>query len=345
MGGDNPMLRLAIVGLKGHQKVVLAGAKKLGDVKVVAVSDDDSAAIAKARKDEELLEGADEYRDWRRLLDHAAIDMCCVCDENYLRDEQLVALAERNIHIVTEKPLATSLEKLERVRRALAQSKSRMTMLLTMRHDPLYVRYRELIQGGAVGNVVLATAQKSYQLHTRPEWFKHQDRLGGIIPYIGIHAVDLIRWTTGLEMTHVAGFQGRIGKPEMKETENHASLVFRLSNGGSATVRLDYLRPMQAGSHGDDRLRVAGDLGTLEIGAPGDAKILHLTGDKPPQRIVPTPTSNLFVDFVESLRSGRPSRIPAEDCFTATTIVLTARAAAAQQTMLALPPPERSIGR
>ena len=36
-------------------------------------------------------------------------------------------------------------------------------------------------------------------------------RLGGIIPYIGIHPVDLIRWTTGLDFQTVAATQGRTG--------------------------------------------------------------------------------------------------------------------------------------
>ena len=39
--GNQMAMKLAFIGLKGHVGTVLAGAKQLGDVEVVAVSDDD----------------------------------------------------------------------------------------------------------------------------------------------------------------------------------------------------------------------------------------------------------------------------------------------------------------
>jgi predicted dehydrogenase len=210
-------MRLAILGLKGHHKTVLSGAERLGDVQVVAVSDDMPENIEKFHRDCPLGKNADVYTDWRQLLEHAVFDYCCVGDENYLRDEQVIRLLERNVHVIAEKPLAVSLERLERIRTALGISKSRLTMLLTMRHDPPFVKMREIIRSGAIGEVCQASSQKSYQLHTRPDWFKHRDRLGGVIPFIGVHAIDLMLWTTGLDFTHVAAFQGRIGTPEILE--------------------------------------------------------------------------------------------------------------------------------
>ncbi len=287
------------------------------------------------RKAEPLAHTAEVYTDWRHLLEHTMMDVCCVADENQLRAEQLMALASRGVHIVTEKPLTTTLEDLQRVRAALAKSKSSLTMLLTMRHEAKYAKMRELVQAGAIGEVAQATAQKSYQLHSRPEWFQQRRRLGGTIPYIGIHPVDLLRWITGLDFTHVAAFHGRIGKPEMKETEDHASLLLRLSNGGSATVRLDYLRPETAPTHGDDRVRLAGSEGVIEVTAAAPTVSLVTSKDKP-HTIPAGAATNLFVEFIKALRSNRPVPIPAEDCFRVTEVVLRARDAADQQKLVEL---------
>ena len=38
-----------------------------------------------------------------------------------------------------------------------------------------------------------------------------------------------------------------------------------MDNGGSATMHLDYLRPLTASGHGDDRLRVSGTRGIVDI--------------------------------------------------------------------------------
>jgi predicted dehydrogenase len=330
-------MRLGLIGLKGHQSVVLEGARRLGSVELVAVSDDSKETLERFKRNEPLARHAETYADWRHLLEHTPLDVCCVCDENYVRAEQLIALAKRHCHIVTEKPLTTTLPDLERVRGALAASKGQLTMLLTMRHEAKYLKLHELVRAGAVGEVCQAAAQKSYQLHQRPEWFKERRRLGGTIPYIGIHAVDLIRWTTGLDFTHVAAFHGRIGKPEMKETEDHASLLLRLSNGGSATARLDYLRPETAPSHGDDRLRIAGSDGVIEVRAGQPTVTLVTTGQKP--HAVPAgAASTLFVDFINAVQQGRTVPIPAADCFYVTEVVLKARDAADQQKLIELAP-------
>lgn len=328
-------MRLGIIGLKGHQGVVLEGARQLKNVALVAVADDSKPALERFQKAEPLARTAQVYADWRHLIDHTMMDVCCVSDENQLRPEQLIALAQRGVHVVAEKPLATTLEDLERIRAALASSRSKLTMLLTMRHEAKYAKMRELVQGGAIGEVALATAQKSYQLHSRPEWFKDRNRLGGSIPYIGIHPVDLLRWITRLDFTHVAAFHGRIGKPEMKETEDHASLLFRLSNGASATVRLDYLRPETAPSHGDDRLRIAGSEGVIEVTAAEPTISLVASGKKP-QSIPPGPSSNLFVEFLKAVTEDRPVPISAEDCCYVTEVVLKARDAADQQKLIEL---------
>lgn len=330
-------MKIGQIGLKGHHKVVMAGAQELGDCQVVAVSDDNREEVEKFCKKEPLAKGAEKYHDWRHLIEHTMMNVCCVGDENGVRVEQLIALAERNIHIVTEKPLTTTLADLERVRSALAKSKSRLTMLLTMRHEPKYAAIRKLIQSGAIGEVCLATTQKSYRIEERDEWQKSRERLGGTIPYIGIHALDMMRWVTGLDYTHVAAFHGNNGTPYLKETEDQASVLCRFTNGASATARLDYLRPSTAPTHGDDRLRIAGSSGVIDSGEPYHDFLL-ITAKEPPREVKAEPTDNLFVDFVKAIREGRPSRIPAEDCFYITEVVLKAREAADKKQLVELKP-------
>lgn len=331
-------MRLGMIGLKGHEGLVIQGARQLGNVELVALFEEAGADLEAFQKKPPLPGKFDVYRDWRHLVEHAMMDVCCVCDENGRRPEQLIALAERNIHIVTDKPLATTLEDLERVRAALLRSKSRLTMLLAMRYETGFAKIRALVRAGAIGEVCQVAMQKSYQLGDRPGWFKERKRLGGIIPYIGIHAVDMIRWVSGLAYTHVAGVQGRIGKPQMQETEDHATLLLRLSNGASAGVQLDYLRPDTAPTHGDNRLRVAGSEGILEL-RDLDATLALITGKEKLHVLAAQPGPNLFVDFADALKKDAPLPIPEEDCFYATEVVLKARSAAEEKKVVELASP------
>lgn len=329
-------MKLAFIGLKGHVGTVLAGAKQLGDVDVIAVSEDDPQKLSEFLKRDPLLKNAQGYEQWRHLIEHSLMDVCCVADQNGVRAEQLLPLLERGVHIVAEKPLVTTLDDLERVRAAFAKSKSQLTMLLELRHQPKNVRVRELIQRGAIGEVCQVATQKSYKWGERPVWYRSRGHLGGTIPFIGIHSLDIIRWVTGLDFTHVAAMHGNIGRPELGETESHASIVSQLSNGASVTARLDYLRPAAAPTHGDDRLRIIGTKGLIEVNAEDEA--VTLITDEKQEKIPFGDTENLFVEFAKFLQGGPQPRISADDCFYITDVVLGARQSADEMKLIQLPP-------
>jgi predicted dehydrogenase len=101
------------------------------------------------------------------------------------------------------------------------------------------------------------------------------------------------------------------------------------------TSRLDYLRPAIAATHGDDRLRVIGTDGFIEVNE-GDPAIT-LAGRNGIEMIPFGETENLFVEFIRNLRSGTSSRITADDCFYITDVVLRARQAADEANLLELP--------
>lgn len=328
-------MRIGIVGLAGHVGDCMKGAAQWKGAKVVAVSDPDEAELAKFCKKEELAHDADRYTDWRQMIEHAMLDVAIVADENGIRAEQLIALAGRDIHICAEKPLATTLDDLARVRSAVEKSKSKLTMLLRMRYEAKYRTMRKLVADGAVGTVGLVTCQKSYRLEDRPEWQKTRKRLGGTIPYVGVHALDLMRWVPNLSLTHVAAFHANVATPEFGESEDTASVLVRYENGATGTARLDYLLPETYATHGDDRLRIAGGDGVLETQQAWD-HLLLTTAKKTTYKIDPGLSENMFLDFLHSVTEDKPCRMTAEDSFSMTELVLKARDAADGKRMVEL---------
>jgi len=313
-------MKVGLIGLKGHYGVMLEGLKLLEDVELVAVADNEDERLrnfpsADVRK----------YKNWRELLDRERLDAVVETDMDGRRAEVLVECARRRLPVLAEKPLAMNLEQLEAVRQAVQESGIRLSMLLTMRFESPYRVFRDLVLSGRVGKVCLASAQKSYKLGRRPAWQKDRRTFSGIIPFIGVHALDLIRWTTGEEFTEVMAYHGNTGHPEAGDMEDQAVLSLKLSGGGSADVRLDYCRPRGAPTHGDDRLRVAGSYGVVEAMS---GRVVLITQEEGPRELLLPEPENAFVDFVESLRTGRPFGVPQEDAFRITEVVLKARASA-----------------
>ncbi len=329
-------MKLGLMGLKGHHSDVLAGLALLPDWELAAVSDDDARVLADFRATEPRAAGAETYADWRHLIEHSPLDACCLFDTNLVRPEQIVALAKRGVPMLCEKPLATTLSDLALVGDVLADTSCPLSMMLTMRHEPQYALVRRLVSEGAIGHVCQASAQKSYRVGDRPAWQKSRRQLGGTIPFIGIHALDLLRWTCGLECTEVAAFHGNLSTPEFGETEDHASVLLRFSTGASATTRLDYLRPEPAPTHGDDRLRIAGSSGVIETSGL-DPVVYVITDDQPPQRFDPPAVDNIFVAFAKALAAKEAPPISTEDCLAVTKLVLHARDAADKGVLVEIP--------
>ncbi len=318
-------IRVGIIGLEGHYSEILDAVQVLPQIRITAVSETSKDLLANARR-HSLLKDATNYVAYRKMLDSEKLDVVAVCGENGTRARTVQACAERGVPIVAEKPLALDLEELEETRKKIVAHGVPLTMLLPMRFEPAYQKMRSIVQSGAIGEVVCMGAQKSYKLGPRPAWMKVRKTYGGTIPYIGIHMVDLMRYLSGREFTAAAGFHSRVGFPEYGEMENNTAVIFQLDNKGTACLRMDYLRPETAPTHGDDRLRIAGTKGIAEY--QGDQLTL-VTASARSTTVSDLPAGRrLFVDFLEAIYGGKKHVITTDEVFRVTEIVLKARESA-----------------
>jgi predicted dehydrogenase len=312
-------VRVAMIGLEGHSAIVLDALKDLPQVELAAFYDPDPKRGAKL--------AAKRYTDWRDLLDKERLDVIGIAGSNADRAPVILAAAARKIHIAAEKPLALTRAELAQIQQAVTANGIRLTMFLPMRFYGSYTEMRRIVASGAIGEVAEVDAQKSYQLGPRPDWMTHHATYGGTIPYIGIHMVDLIRYTTGRDITEAFSMQNRIGHPEMGDMENTTGTVFRLNNGGVSVLHMDYLRPTAASGHGDDRLRVAGTKGVVEF---REHTGVTLVTDSEKERLIDPlpPDRSLFADFLDSVYNGKAPGLTLDDVYRANEIVLAARESA-----------------
>lgn len=323
-------VRLAIIGLEGHTSEILGPMDYLPDVELVAIQDPNSSLMDHVRAKHP---SARTYTGWRELLDHEKLDMVGVCGTNGERPEILIACAQRKLHIVAEKPLAITSADLEHVKQSIAENGVRLTMLISMRFEAQYRALKQIVDSGAIGEVAQIAAQKSYKLGDRPEWMCHRSSFGGTIPYIAVHMVDLMRWTSGRELVETISVQGRVGFPSLLDMENTTATIFRLDNGGSAALHLDYFRPDTAPTWGDDRLRLAGTRGVAEYQA--STGVTLVTDRQPPRQILELPPNgSLFLDFLNSVYNGKPAVLELRDIYRVNEIVLAARDAGDRRQMI-----------
>ena len=327
---------VGLIGLKGHQGVCVQGIARRDDCRLAAVCDDDPEALAGVPGWAASDADTRIFTDPAQMLAETDLDIVCEAGTDNLRGGLIVECAGLGIHVITEKPLAFTLQELDQVRAAVDDAGITLSMLLTMRYDPIYVAMKQVVDGGALGQLCLATMQKSYRLGNRPEWQRSRETFSGIIPFIGIHALDLIYYTSGEHFVSGAAFCGNTGHPELRDMEDNACIALRLSGGGSAAVRMDYCRPAAAPTHGDDRLRLAGVDAVLESLHCGEVMTL-IDAEAGQSEVAPaTDIIDEWDDFIGYVEGG-DCIVPAEDCFYMTEVVLRLREAAASGTVAQLP--------
>lgn len=323
-------LRVAIIGVVGHLNYVLDGLLKTDDCTL--------AAVAKGEPDDQLerilsspaskRDRPKSYDDYRKMLDEVRPDIACVFMRYHRIAEASIEAVRQGCHVVCEKPVATELADLQRVRDAVEQAKVRLTTLLAIRFEPLFLAARRAVAEGMIGEPALAFGQKSYKFgSSRPEWYKQRKTYGGTIPWVAIHAIDFVRFVTGLEYTSVAGVQANKVHPDYPECEDCGALLFKLSNGGQAAITFDYLRPATAVTHGDDRLRVAGSQGVIEVRA-AEGICQAITQNRPAVELPRGGGIDFFADFLQELRGEGQHLIKPDEPFRITEVALKAREAA-----------------
>ncbi|OHB51642.1 MAG: hypothetical protein A2Y12_02015 [Planctomycetes bacterium GWF2_42_9] len=258
-------IRIVTIGGFGHIDAVFRD---------LAVSDEvELAGMAPAYENEDISKFVNlppaagkklQYRNYKEMLKDLKPDAAVISSRLDLIPQLIMDAADAGCHIVAEKPLALDIQKLENVQKCVKQNLVNLTAMLTMRSDPQFVAAKQVYDSGVIGQAVLVNGRKSYKWGTRPDWFGEKDKYGGTIGWVGIHAFDFINYVTGLNFTKVAAMKGNLAHTDRIACEDNCVIIAELSNGGHATISIDYCRPEIAPTHGDDWIRVVGTKGVLE---------------------------------------------------------------------------------
>jgi predicted dehydrogenase len=319
-------VKAVIIGTSGHIDLALEVRDRLPQVSFVGIapgSADENARVFFVDKLERSL--IPFYDDYRRMLDREKPEVAVVAPFFFLQSAVACDCMARGIHVFVEKPMAVSIDQLDRLRLAHCEAKVALCPMLDSRYRPEFHAAWRAVREGVVGEPLLIAAQKSYKLGVRHAMYTHRATYGGTIPWVAIHAIDWIHWLSGASITELAAFQTPRGNCGHGELESSGACLFRLSNSGSAIVSFDYFRPRSAQTHGEDRVRVAGEKGVIEV-AGGEA--IACTHAAPEHLLPKEEPVSIFQQFIRHIETGAPMRMTAEEAFTVSELSLRAREAA-----------------
>jgi len=268
------------------------------------------------------------YETYQEMLDKEKLDLAVVCLPYARNAFAAAAAAEKGLHILCEKPVAVNFGDLDMLESAVKKNKVRLSAMFAMRYGSSFYTIKQAVTRGLVGKPCMGLAQNSYKFGQQRPWFyKHREIYGSSILWVGIHAIDYIRWIMGLEVRKVSAFHGNLAHRDYPGCQDHGVVSMELQGGASAAVTLDFLRPEPAPTHGDDRLRVIGSQGVVER-KDIDGMVELITQDKASRLLELESPKSLFEDFVGELRGENKHLIGPEEAVRVTRICIAATQAA-----------------
>ena len=175
------------------------------------------------------------YTDLERLLDDPRVDAVAICTPNQLHASETVIAARAGKHILVEKPVALTLEELRTAQEAVRAAKVTTVAGFVVRWTPLIQSLKQIVAQGDLGRVFMASAAYWSYRPNRPDFQRAGATAGSPWLVGGCHAIDAIRYVSGLEVAEVFAFAAPVGSEYGYDYECAQVAAVRWSNGATGT--------------------------------------------------------------------------------------------------------------
>jgi len=302
----------------GHSNIYCRTMQGFDDVELVANWDDNEergrAAAAQF--------GLDFRANVDDVLNDPRIDAVIVTMETNRHAEYVERAAAAGKHILCQKPMATTLEDCDRIIAAVKRHGVKFSMAFQMRHDPVNIKMKELLDQGAVGNVAVVRRRHCIGVLLNPSFFNgptrwHVDPVANVGMFFddATHAADWFYWMLGDPRSVTAEIDNVVTNVA---PDDNGVAVYRFQNGvmgilfnSSTTVAAVSTTEI----YGDQGTIIQdyGDLSSTNVPRPPDAVPLRMIrrGEKRWTEFrLPIPTSQgeriaavprPFIDYVRGL--------------------------------------------
>lgn len=204
------------------------------------------------------------FSDYREMLDSGKVDAVIIGVPHVFHPEMAKEAFRRGIHVICEKPVAITSREAREINQAHVGSGVVFAAMFQMRTDPIYIKIKELLEDGTLGEI-----RRVNWIITK--WFRTQSYYdsggwrgnwtgegGGVLMNQCPHNLDLFQWFFGLPKRLSSLVY--LGKWHDITVEDDVSVLMELENGATASFITT-----TADTPGTNRLEIAAENGKLVL--------------------------------------------------------------------------------
>ena len=134
--------------------------------------------------------------DYRPFLSDPAVEIVIIATYVASHLSILKDCLAHGKHVLCEKPIAASIDEGRAFYEAVKRASSQVLIAHILRHNQSYIRIRQLIAQGAIGELKL---MRMVQNHHAMNWSRYRRLLEDCSPIVdcGVHYIDVMQWFAG----------------------------------------------------------------------------------------------------------------------------------------------------
>jgi len=287
------------------------------DASLVAIVDPNEELV---RNNANLLELETYYMDYQEVLQNPQVDAIVIVTPTKYHCEIAVAAAKAKKHILCEKPMAMNVSECETMEAAAKQSNVLLQMGFMRRYDEGFVKAKEAIHQGVIGEVVMVRSNTRGPSVPQP-WMYDIQKSNGPLAEVNSHDIDTLRWLTGSEFQTIYAIGGNYRCQDIAHEypDFYDNVVLCATFENKMQGCIDGAQGVGYGY--DARVEILGTKGCIFLGKTRESSLSICTADKQIGEEFVNSWTLLFkdayleedLDFVRCILEDRQPRATAKD--------------------------------
>ena len=249
------------------------------------------------------------YENFDKIADNPDIDIVYVVTPPSLHPEFVIRAAKAGKHVISEKPMATSVADCDAMIAACKKAKVKLSIGYRLHFDPYLKELMRLQREKDFGDFMKMTGDRGFVFGNHAWRVEKKLAGGGPMMDLGIYIVQAACMATGATPIAVTAHEEPKQRPDFfNEVEETIRFKLEFPNGAVCDAVTSY-------NHNNDTFRAEGAKGFYDFAAHAFSyKVGTVVSSKGPVKF-PAPTSQQALhmdDFVDCIRTGRESEVPGE---------------------------------
>ncbi|MCY4482299.1 MAG: Gfo/Idh/MocA family oxidoreductase [Spirochaetaceae bacterium] len=296
------------------------------------------------------------YADYREMLKRAELDAVTIATPHHMHAGQAMDAAAAGVAVISEKPMATSVEQAEEVLAAVRRNGVPYAVVHNFLFTPGMERARALLGEGAVGTPFFGRAKSLFnktddRADPNNEWRASRAAGGGAINDTAYHEIYLLETLVGAPVRYV---EARVATQHFAfDVDDLALLLLEHEGGALSTVATSWCVPGDGGAGARDAgesanlAEVQGPAGGVRVMRRGRGlwQYARATRQWQEEALPPQPAwaesghGRYFAATFAALAAGEPPPVGGELALHNLRIIAAARRATAERRAVELPAP------